>query len=88
VLLPPGRYAKMRNVWFIPSVDTLTVWLQRAGFENVRVADISATTVREQRSTDWMQFESLRDFLSADDPCKTIEGHPAPVRAVFIATKR
>jgi tRNA (mo5U34)-methyltransferase len=27
VLLPPGRYAKMRNVWFIPSVDTLTVWL-------------------------------------------------------------
>ena len=88
VLLPPERYAKMRNVWFIPSVDTLTVWLQRAGFKNVRVADISATTVREQRSTDWMQFESLCDYLSPDDPCRTIEGHPAPVRAVFIATKR
>ena len=88
VLLPPGRYAKMRNVWFIPSPDTLIVWLRRAGFENIRVADISATTVREQRSTDWMQFESLRDYLSPDDPCRTIEGHPAPVRAVFIATKR
>ena len=88
VLLPPGRYAKMRNVWFIPSPDTLTLWLQRAGFDNVRVADISATTVREQRSTDWMQFESLRDFLDADDAGRTIEGHPAPVRAVFIATKR
>jgi len=88
VLLPPGRYAKMRNVWFIPSPDTLSLWLRRAGFENIRVADISATTVREQRSTDWMQFESLRDYLSPHDPCRTIEGHPAPVRAVFIATKR
>ncbi len=88
VLLPPGRYAKMRNVWFIPSPDTLILWLQRAGFENVRVADISATSVHEQRSTDWMQFESLRDYLSPDDPSRTIEGHPAPVRAVFIATKR
>jgi tRNA (mo5U34)-methyltransferase len=55
---------------------------------NVRVADISTTTVEEQRSTDWMQFESLRDFLDADDAAKTIEGHPAPVRAVFIPTKR
>jgi tRNA (mo5U34)-methyltransferase len=88
VLLPPGRYAKMRNVWFIPSTDTLAVWLQRAGFENVRVAGISTTTVEEQRSTDWMQFESLHDFLDADDAGSTIEGHPAPVRAVFIATKR
>ncbi|MEA3304134.1 MAG: tRNA 5-methoxyuridine(34)/uridine 5-oxyacetic acid(34) synthase CmoB [Pseudomonadota bacterium] len=88
VLLPPGRYAKMRNVWFIPSADTLMLWMQRAGFENVRVADISTTTVEEQRSTHWMQFESLRDFLDADDAAKTIEGHPAPVRAVFIATKR
>jgi len=88
VLLPPGRYAKMRNVWFIPSPNTLSQWLRRAGFDDVRVVDISATTVQEQRSTDWMQFESLRDYLSADDPTKTIEGHPAPVRAVFIATKR
>ena len=88
VLLPPGRYAKMRNVWFIPSIDTLKLWLQRAGFEHVRVADISTTTVEEQRSTQWMQFESLRDFLDADDASKTIEGHPAPVRAIFVATKR
>lgn len=88
VLLPPGRYAKMRNVWFIPSPDTLCLWLRRAGFEKVTVADISATTVQEQRSTNWMRFESLHDYLDPDDASRTIEGHPAPVRAVFIATKR
>lgn len=88
VLLPSGRYAKMRNVWFIPSPDTLSLWLQRAGFENIRVADISKTTVEEQRSTAWMKFESLCDFLAPDDSSRTIEGHPAPVRAVFIATRR
>lgn len=88
VLLPPGRYAKMRNIWFIPTPGTMLQWLQRAGFDDIRIADISATTVGEQRSTEWMWFESLRDFLDGGDPARTIEGHPAPLRAVFIATKR
>jgi tRNA (mo5U34)-methyltransferase len=34
-----------------------------------------------------MHFESLADFLDPDDPKKTIEGHPAPLRAIFTATK-
>ncbi|WP_272994295.1 DUF1698 domain-containing protein, partial [Spongiibacter tropicus] len=40
-----------------------------------------------QRSTDWMQFHSLADFLHPDDPSLTIEGYPAPKRAVLIAQK-
>ena len=86
VLLPPGRYAKMRNVWFIPSAKALSVWLKKSGFSSIRLVDCSKTTVEEQRATDWMRFESLSDFLDPTDPARTVEGHPAPVRAILVAT--
>jgi tRNA (mo5U34)-methyltransferase len=84
-LIPKGRYAKMRNVWFIPSVKMLELWLSRCGFKNIRCVDIDTTSVDEQRCTNWMQFESLADFLDPDDRSKTIEGYPAPMRAVILA---
>lgn len=87
VLVPPGRYAKMRNVWFIPSCLTLEAWLKRSGFNDVRLINVSTTTPLEQRTTDWMRFESLADFLSPHDASLTIEGLPAPQRALFLATK-
>ncbi len=86
VLVPEGRYAAMRNVWFIPTVAELENWMRRCGYENLRVVDVSPTTVEEQRSTDWMRFKSLADFLDPGDPARTIEGHPAPRRAILIAT--
>jgi len=85
-LMPEGRYAKMRNVWFIPSVQTLELWMKRCGFKNIRTVDVCTTSIQEQRSTDWMTFESLPDFLDPSDSTKTIEGHPAPTRAVVLAT--
>ncbi|WP_428633975.1 tRNA 5-methoxyuridine(34)/uridine 5-oxyacetic acid(34) synthase CmoB [Sedimenticola sp.] len=85
VLVPEGRYAKMRNVWFIPTPDTLAGWLTRCGFHHVRVVDVTPTTTTEQRSTDWMRFESLADYLDPNDSSRTIEGYPAPLRAVLIA---
>ncbi|WP_372371055.1 tRNA 5-methoxyuridine(34)/uridine 5-oxyacetic acid(34) synthase CmoB [Candidatus Uabimicrobium sp. HlEnr_7] len=85
VLLPPNRYAKMRNVWFIPSCLTLESWLKRCGFTNIELIDVSTTSVQEQRSTSWMKFESLQNFLDPQNPNKTIEGLPAPKRAIFIA---
>jgi len=85
VLVPNDRYAKMRNVWFIPSPPMLALWLQRTGFSDIKVTDITPTTSSEQRSTDWMTFESLSDFLDPEDPTLTIEGHPGPVRAVLTA---
>lgn len=85
-LVPEGRYAKMRNVWFIPSVAMLETWLQRAGFADVRLVDVSVTSTDEQRATDWMRFESLADFLDPQDPRRTIEGYPAPRRAILIAS--
>jgi tRNA (mo5U34)-methyltransferase len=84
-LMPEERYAKMRNVWFIPSVDTMLLWLRRCGFKHARCVDVDTTSLDEQRKTEWMTFESLADFLDPQDSSKTIEGHPAPKRAVFIA---
>jgi len=85
VLVPEGRYAQMRNVWFIPSILTLESWLKKCGFVNIKVVDITPTTIEEQRSTDWMTFESLKNFLSTTDLTKTVEGYPAPKRAIIIA---
>jgi len=87
VLVPMGRYGKMNNVWFLPSADALILWLEKLGFENVRCVDSTDTTLDEQRQTDWMDFESLKDFLDPHDLSKTVEGHPAPKRAVIIANK-
>jgi tRNA (mo5U34)-methyltransferase len=87
VLLPSGRYAKMRNVWFIPSVAALELWLRRAGFTDIRTVDVTPTTSQEQRSTEWMRFESLSDFLDPADSSFTIEGYPAPRRAIVLANR-
>jgi tRNA (mo5U34)-methyltransferase len=85
VLVPEGRYAKMPNVWYLPSPDTLIGWMRKNGLQNPRMVDINTTSIQEQRATDWMTFESLEDFLHPDDHSKTVEGHPAPLRAVFVA---
>jgi tRNA (mo5U34)-methyltransferase len=87
VLVPEDRYAQMRNVWFLPSVPALELWLRRAGFTDVRCVDVSTTTVEEQRSTEWMRYQSLSNFLDPDDHSKTIEGLPAPMRAVIVGRK-
>lgn len=87
IFMPEGRYAKMRNVWFLPSIPTMTLWLRRCGFVDVRCVDTNRTSIKEQRHTKWMEYESLADFLDPEDHTKTIEGSPAPLRAIFIATK-
>lgn len=87
VLLPEGRYAKMRNVWFIPSCQTLENWLKRCGYKDIRLVDVTRTTTEEQRTTSWMHFHSLSNFLDPNNPELTCEGLPAPTRAIYTATK-
>ncbi|WP_288494314.1 tRNA 5-methoxyuridine(34)/uridine 5-oxyacetic acid(34) synthase CmoB [uncultured Pantoea sp.] len=87
VLVPGERYAQMRNVYFIPSAEALESWLEKCGFVNVRIVDFALTSTEEQRRTSWMTSESLAEFLDPDDSSKTIEGYPAPLRAVLVATK-
>jgi len=87
VLMAGDRYAQMRNVWFLPSTDALCLWMRRLGFKHVRVVDLAKTTIEEQRATQWMDSQSLVDFLDPNDHAKTIEGYPAPLRAVIVAER-
>lgn len=87
VLVPNGRYAMMNNVYFLPSVAALTLWLQKAGFVDVVCVDVSITQTSEQRATDWMRYHSLKDFLHPDNPTKTLEGYPRPMRAMLMARR-
>ncbi len=86
-LVPEGRYARMRNVWCVPTIATMHGWLQNAGLRDIEVVSVDVTTTEEQRSTSWMHFESLSESLDPNDPTLTIEGHPAPCRAVLIARR-
>jgi tRNA (mo5U34)-methyltransferase len=86
VFEPQDRYARMRNVWHLPSIPALESWLKDAGLTNIQLVDVSATTVDEQRSTPWMPFESLAESLDPSDSSLTIEGLPAPTRAVLTGT--
>ena len=82
---PDDRYARMRNVWHLPTVRLLVAWLESTGFRDIEVVDATMTTIDEQRSTEWMTFESLREALDPDDPTRTVEGWPAPHRVVVTA---
>ncbi len=86
-LCPEDRYARMRNVWFIPSEPLLLRWLTRCGFEDVALVNSSHTTTDEQRSTPWMPFESLTNALDPTAPTRTVEGLPAPRRALVTARR-
>lgn len=81
LVLSPLSYAKMKNVYFIPSIKALTNWLIRAGFKNIEVVATKKTDFSEQRKTEWIHGESLESFLDSKDTTKTIEGYDAPIRA-------
>ena len=85
LLVPPGRYARMRNVWAIPGTAQLASWVKQAGFQRGVCVDLSLTTEAEQRRTAWMHFESLGEAIDPEDPTRTLEGHPRPTRAVLTA---
>jgi tRNA (mo5U34)-methyltransferase len=87
LLVPEGRYARMRNVWAIPGLSLLRQWVREVGFDEVQLVDVTRTSLEEQRSTDWMRFESLEKALNPEDRSRTVEGHPAPQRAMLIARR-
>jgi len=87
ILTPEARYAQMRNVWSIMTVEKILTLLNEAGFKESRCVDQNVTSLDEQRQTDWMQFHSLKQFLDPNDISKTVEGYPAPKRGLFIAKK-
>ncbi|WP_434802011.1 tRNA 5-methoxyuridine(34)/uridine 5-oxyacetic acid(34) synthase CmoB [Helicobacter felistomachi] len=87
VALCPSIYAKMSNVYFIPSVKALQNWAFKAGFKECTPLAFKSTTTKEQRQTPWIEGLSLEAFLDPLDPTKSIEGYPAPLRGYFILRK-
>jgi tRNA (mo5U34)-methyltransferase len=85
---PPGRYANMKNVWLLPTASELVTWLERCNYSDIELVDITQTTADEQRRTEWMTSGSLADALNPDDPTLTIEGWPAPRRAILTASRK
>lgn len=81
------RYANMKNVWYLPDTVQLLEQVAAAGFAEPRCVDICQTTTDEQRQTPWMTFHSLAQAIDPADPGRTIEGHPAPRRAIVTAVK-
>lgn len=86
-LTPKERYSKIPNIYFVPTVNALKNWCFRAGFESVEVLETMVTEHNEQRKTEWIDTQSLEDFLDPDDPTKTVEGYPAPKRVYIKALK-
>lgn len=84
---PTDRYARMKNVWLLPTIAELRTWLKRTGFRDLEIIDQSVTTTDEQRSTEWMTFESLAEALDPSDPGHTVEGWPAPRRVIVTAIR-
>lgn len=84
----PDRYMKAPGYWFLPSAQAVLNMLKRCGFYNIRLLYSYRLTTREQRKTDWINTQSLEDFLDPEDPAKTVEGHPGPLRQAFIAQKK
>lgn len=89
-LFPEERYSKMRNVWFLPTLNCLKNWIARTGFIDMEVVSVSTTNFEEQRKTPWCPppHQSLEDFLDPNDQTKTVEGYPAPVRFCIKARKK
>lgn len=82
-LFPAERYAKVPGTYFVPTANCLVNWLNRVGFGEVECFCSHPMSSAEQRKTEWMTFESYSDFIDANDPSRTVEGYPAPLR-VFV----
>ena len=86
-LCPRSSYSKIPNIYFVPTIPALKNWCYKAGFGEVEVLTTSTTTSSEQRKTQWIQGQSLEDFLDPEDSSKTVEGYPAPKRVYVKLTK-
>lgn len=86
-LTPKDRYSKIPNIYFIPTIKALENWCKRAKFKDFKILEIKKTDISEQRKTDWIQGESLENFLNPNDNTLTIEGYPAPKR-VYVKLRK
>ncbi len=87
-LFPDKTYAKVPGTYFVPTGSCLVNWMKKAGFKDIDIFCSHPMSSNEQRQTEWMTFESYRDFLNPDNPALTIEGYPAPCRLFIKGRKK
>ena len=80
----PDRYASMKNVYFMPTLNALKRWCQQVGFKSIELISDEYTGLDEQRVTQWSGPFSLKDTLDPNDQRKTIEGYSAPRRCILV----
>lgn len=85
-LTPRFTYSKISNIYFVPTISALQNWCERAKFKDFEILATKDTDADEQRKTEWIDGQSLGDFLDPKDPTRTIEGYPAPKR-VYVKIK-
>jgi tRNA (mo5U34)-methyltransferase len=86
-LCPESSYSKIPNIYFVPTIGALKNWCMRAGFSSFELLETSLTEANEQRKTEWIEGQSLEDFLDPNNSSKTVEGYPAPAR-VYVKLKK
>ncbi|MBR8462039.1 tRNA 5-methoxyuridine(34)/uridine 5-oxyacetic acid(34) synthase CmoB [Campylobacter sp. faydin G-140] len=85
-LTPKNTYSKIPNIYFVPTIKALQNWCERAKFKEFEILATKDTDADEQRKTEWIDGQSLENFLDPNDASRTIEGYPAPKR-VYVKIK-
>jgi tRNA (mo5U34)-methyltransferase len=87
-LFPHKTYAKVPGTYFVPTAACLLNWMSKAGFKDIELFCSHPMSSDEQRKTEWMVFESYKDFILPENPQLTVEGYPAPLRVFLKGRKK
>ena len=87
LFVPKENYARMPNVWHLPSFLAIKSWLVTLGFSKIELVSVDTTSIAEQRVTEHMPFKSLDDGLCNGNNNFTIELYPRPRRGIIIAQR-
>ena len=87
IFIPESRYANMPNVRFLHTEKGLDKLVEAEGFKIIGSSRPVATTILEQRSTEWMPFRSFESAIQVNNPKLTVENLPAPSRKFLVLQK-
>jgi hypothetical protein len=66
-LFPTKTYCGATGIWFLPTRACLFNWLKRCQFKEIECFYDEKLSCDEQRSTEWAEIKSLKDFLMTEN---------------------